>query len=471
MASKAGEARLRTLHQHFRPQPAGMLATSAPVLSPAGAAHPGRRTAAQPALLGDAAMAGFVTEGYHMMHPELPAGYHEMIREKFDVGGIGGNNMVAQVPELMTLFDNPEINGALQSVLGSDYHLHHHRAAHIKRGVETTNGQRHHKDSVGNSRVCVDSKRRHHRTRWCMLLYFPQETPVELGPTAIVPQSQYMLRYDMRPHPGRLGYDGPDDVELEEELPCAGPAGTCCLIHYDMLHRAMASRLDQTRHMLKFIICRMSEPTAPSWDHTPGKWDAWQASDHPQAQVHAAIWHWHLGSHNDMLCRGSPLGSPAATAATVEQLAARLRSANEETAVDAAYALGGRGGPESAAALVAALAEATPAQKDWSGNGNGGTDTATSAGYGLVNTRDGCAVAEILELLASGPPVALKARAIDALADMGLPAAPALPQLLDALDDEAWDVRRRAAEGLGLVGQVGGTGDMGLADVWPDHTD
>ena len=104
----------------------------------------------------------------------------------------------------------------------------------------------------GNSRYCVDSKRRHHRTRWLMLLYFPQDTPVELGPTAIMPVrhaaqpspparlrpwpstvcarvslpcvhgwvqgSQYLLRYDMRQH-------GMNDVKLSDELPCAGPAG------------------------------------------------------------------------------------------------------------------------------------------------------------------------------------------------------------------------------------------------------
>ena len=101
-----------------------------------------------------------------------------------------------------------------------------------------------------------------------MLLYFPQDTPVELGPTAIMPVthaaennvtswlaaavtlpayhaglrvaccsmgysrvasmlwrvqgSQYLLQYDMRPH-------GMNDVKLSDELPCAGPAGK----HFD----------------------------------------------------------------------------------------------------------------------------------------------------------------------------------------------------------------------------------------------
>ena len=81
------------------------------------------------------------------------------------------------------MFDSPEVHGALSSILGQDYYIHLHRHAHTSRGIDEGAGQRMHKDSVGNSRHCVDSKRRHHRTRWCMLLYFPQDTPVELGPT------------------------------------------------------------------------------------------------------------------------------------------------------------------------------------------------------------------------------------------------------------------------------------------------
>lgn len=42
---------------------------------------------------------------------------------------------------------------------------------------------------------------------------YHQDTPVELGPTAIVPGSQYLLRYDMRPH--RV-----DSAKHEVPMPC-----------------------------------------------------------------------------------------------------------------------------------------------------------------------------------------------------------------------------------------------------------
>ena len=80
------------------------------------------------------------------------------------------------------------VHGALHSILGPDYYLHLHR--HVHDNPPGSKGQNLHKDSLYNSRYAVDEKRRHHRTRWLMLFYYPQDTPVELGPTAILPRSQ-----------------------------------------------------------------------------------------------------------------------------------------------------------------------------------------------------------------------------------------------------------------------------------------
>jgi hypothetical protein len=433
--------RLCGVHRHLCSYPADAAAVDpaelphAHVLSRS--SQPGRHTEEAPQLFDDDQMRAFIREGYVLLKPGLPEGYNEMICEKADrlleQGRDMGNNMVPQMPELMTMFDSPQIHGALTSILGQDYYIHLHRHAHTSRGIDKGAGQRMHKDSVGNSRHCVDSKRRHHRTRWCMLLYFPQDTPVELGPTAIMPESQYMLRYDMREH-------GMDDVQLDGELPCAGPAGTVCIIHYDTLHRKMAQRLEGTRHMLKFIVCRMSEPLAPSWDHDPAA-AAWPESDHSQSLIHEAVWRWHLGS---AACMPPP---PVTT--DIATLSEGLRSEDDElVAVNAAYTLALLGGVEAADALIATLSETTPPQKDWSGNGNGGTDPATSAGYGLVNMRGAAALGALRTLLSNGNChlAEVRARAIDALADMGLTAQRALPELLEQLEDGADDVRRRAAE-------------------------
>jgi|EP01046_Picozoa_sp_COSAG06_P008840 hypothetical protein len=89
-------------------------------------------------------------------------------------------------PQLMTMLDHPLVRGALQSILGTDYWVHMHRHPHFRDNIDDGEpGKVHHlhKDSMTNSRFAVDAKRRQHRTRMCMLVYFPQDTPVELGPT------------------------------------------------------------------------------------------------------------------------------------------------------------------------------------------------------------------------------------------------------------------------------------------------
>lgn len=86
----------------------------------------------------------------------------------------------------MTMLDHPLVRGALQSILGTDYWVHMHRHPHFRDNIDDGEpGKVHHlhKDSMTNSRFAVDAKRRQHRTRMCMLVYFPQDTPVELGPT------------------------------------------------------------------------------------------------------------------------------------------------------------------------------------------------------------------------------------------------------------------------------------------------
>lgn len=102
-------------------------------------------------------------DGYVMLHPDLPpdvsppgetpTSYNAMICDKVNklqaLGRDTGNNLLPQLPELMTLFDHPIIHGALQSILGDDYYIHLHHATHTKRGIEEGLGQRHHKDSVG----------------------------------------------------------------------------------------------------------------------------------------------------------------------------------------------------------------------------------------------------------------------------------------------------------------------------------
>ena len=176
MMAAAASNRTRVLGRH--------LSAPEPSVAATAAQQGGRHTAQPAAKFDDAAMQDFVTNGYALLQPELPAAvpappthsgsdpetvsYNEMICRKVDklqeLGRDMGNNMLPQVrtiacspqlnfpgisltdclvpqlPELMTLFDHPVINGALQSILGDDYYIHLHHATHTKRGKADDTG-------------------------------------------------------------------------------------------------------------------------------------------------------------------------------------------------------------------------------------------------------------------------------------------------------------------------------------------
>jgi hypothetical protein len=81
---------------------------------------------------------------------------------------------------------------------------------------------------------------------------FGQDTPVELGPTAIMPKSQFLLHSP----PG-----GVNTVPYEpqaEAIHLAGPAGTVGIVHYDMLHTSTNKALLETRHSESFLSTFLS---------------------------------------------------------------------------------------------------------------------------------------------------------------------------------------------------------------------
>ena len=78
------------------------------------------------------------------------------------------------------------------------------------------------------------------------VFYFPQDTPLELGPTEFVPQTH------IRRATGR--------DEEEGGLFAAGPAGTIGIHHQSILHRRGKSTATGLRHMLKYNYWRTTPP-------------------------------------------------------------------------------------------------------------------------------------------------------------------------------------------------------------------
>ena len=420
--------------------------------------------------LDDEAMQGFIREGYIQLQSALPRDFHDRMwaaLDPLDEGGPRGhNNLLPCVPELSKMLDEPVVRGALESILGPGYYLHFHRHDHFN---FLNAAQPLHKDGDNHSHHAVDGLRRMHRTRFAMLFYYPQDTPLEKGPTGIVPRSQYVPRRALEAARARLNdfntrareqakakfgadvlqskqarawhrgqlerfrADNPDlfaaMAALDEpwesaKIPLLGEAGTCTIVHFDMVHgRHSANTTDVSRHMVKFLFTRDRDPVGASWRHDGS---AWPTDHDAMAPVWQSLWDWHRG----VRC------SPQAARRT----SAELHSDDDHTALGAAYALGmsaANGGDTLEALIDAFLSDDTGVR--------------TIAAYGLVTA--GATAAPRLAAVLPGADAALTVRVLDILGDIGAAAASALPQLLDAAGHEDANVRRYAVEAIGTVAQ------------------
>ena len=351
--------------------------------------------------LSEEQMRDFVANGYISLKPDLPESFHREIYETtekaFERVGNPGNNILPMVPQLQQVFDHPQISGALTGILGENYYLHPHRHCHFNK--PSSEGQTLHKDSWS---------RFQHRTRWAMAFYYPQDTPVERGPTGIVPGSHY--------------YNGHPSAEVGEEIPLWGEAGSLTIVHYDLWHRATPNVVEQPRYMVKFLFVRVEEPTAPTWEGKGAAWD----TDNPMWN---SVWNWHRGATP---ANGGVDGDP-------EALLKELGSEDEMEALQAAYGLA-RGGQDIAENLSALLGD----ESDY---------VRRNAGYAL-SAMDGQAVPALMETL-SDADVTRRATAADVLGDIGRAAGDSETLLVNALRDGEQVVRLNAAHALGTVSGSG----------------
>ena len=238
---------------------------------------------AEPILLDDRQMRDFITRGYLTFRLDLSETFHREIRERAteeirrcEDAGLSSplNNLLPRIPALRRVFGDPRVTGALTSVLGSGYYLHLHRHMHDNR--PGSDPQSIHQDSLFNSRYAVDGNRRHHPCRWAMVLYYPQDTTLAMGPSAVVPCSQYLT----------------EGARLDDEQPLSGEAGTVTIVHCDLFHRGLANRSGGTRLMIKFLFTRMEEPVRASWNAAQTVWP--EEPDEDSSDRHR-VWRHHWG--------------------------------------------------------------------------------------------------------------------------------------------------------------------------------
>src|SRR5262245_26844864 len=174
-------------------------------------------TAAPVDRLPDEALKRFLRQGYLTVQTRLPREFHEDVRRRlqgvFQEEGNLGNNILPRVPELQRVVDDPAVRGALTGILGPTFVAHPHRHCHLN--PPGSEGQRLHKDTLDFS---GDRQPPHHRPRWAIAFYYPQDVTPEMGPTGIAPGTQYFL-------------ERPDEREYPE-ITALGSAGMVTIVHF-----------------------------------------------------------------------------------------------------------------------------------------------------------------------------------------------------------------------------------------------
>ena len=379
-------------------------------------------------LFTDEQMKNFIVNGYVTINTSLPDSLHKNIYEQtetvFEKEGNPGNNLLPRIPVIQEIFDSDPVQGALRSILGEDHYLQPHRHCHYN--APGSEGQKMHQDG---------GRRWSHHTRRVLALYYPQDTPLELGPTGILPGSNY--------------YNTLEGAGTIQEYPLCGEAGTVAIVNYDLWHRAMPNLSDKKRYMMKFLFLRMSEPRAPSWDNQHASLDFEDTEPEDRCLMFNHVWDWHCGK------TGKEAPATVASHTDIPERIDLLGSDSEPSCLAATYALS-----ELGAQAVPALIEALHTEFE-------------------AKRRNACCA-----LSAIGEPSVealidvmqdqnewVRDSAAEILGDIGPLAQPALPELIQAIQDESEQVRAHAAEALGTAGQMESTAVPALSLALQDEND
>jgi len=247
-----------------------------------------------PILLSDEQVRQYVVNGYVILKPSVPTHIHQVVCRKltacFNEGGNPGNNVLPKVPEMRHVLNSPEVRGALISVLGEDYIEHPHRHCHHLSPATAPADAKARTDAVAanchQDAYTPLGRPRQHYSRYARIMYYPQDTPIELGSTHVIPGTQFN--------------QGITDADRAQAIPVDGEAGTVSLTHFDVGHAAGLNTVNQPRHMVKFIYVRAVEPVTPSWNCLSRQWQPPQDVQAPYDLnlTWSHVWDWMCGKRD-----------------------------------------------------------------------------------------------------------------------------------------------------------------------------
>jgi hypothetical protein len=144
---------------------------------------------------------------------------------------------------------NPQAAGAVRSLLGANFHLPVLMSNHRRRCPAPVVGGWH-----------VDGGSLYGpQLNYLQVFYYPQDTPLELGPTELLPGSHFMRNQQrFMAHYGRI----------RGAVASAAPAGSIFLTVYSIWHRAGSATAHGLRNLLKYFYWR-TVPPQRDWIRDP----------------------------------------------------------------------------------------------------------------------------------------------------------------------------------------------------------
>ena len=193
-------------------------------------------------LLNSKQMARFAAEGYLRFDELVPAEINEAACREMDdksptLHGPGAGRPFSDAwkdsPGVGQVFQLPQVQGIIRSMVGADP-LYDHHAVHIV-GPGQKQGQSWHADAIIDTRLHFDIQ----------FFYFAHDTPREMGGTMILPGSHFrrINETDIARYQNFAG-----------QLPMVCKAGTVVVVHHGMWHCAQPNLTDRTRYMFKLRL-------------------------------------------------------------------------------------------------------------------------------------------------------------------------------------------------------------------------
>lgn len=202
------------------------------------------------ASLTDSQVLDFCKNGYLLLEGVVPNQINQRVREYLeDDSYYEPTSILNENWFLKEVIQNKEAAGAIRSLLGSNFHTPVLMSNHRVTGpFPATSGW--HVD--GNSFWGPELK-------YLQVFYYPQDTPIEVGPTEVVPGSH--LIHNKARFMSHLNV-------IRGAVSTAAPEGSIFLTAYQIWHRRGGSTTETLRNMLKYFYWR-TVPPKRDWIQEP----------------------------------------------------------------------------------------------------------------------------------------------------------------------------------------------------------